>query len=151
MFSTFLTRVKMKTIIFLVASSITVLACQTLNTNGWRCTVLEDSNTLKLDRLGEIGNVSCHFLVISKINFILVVVDLFPWSNDGLGRNTQNFCMHVFIFFFFYFWWVSIDFLMWFWSGVNMCRLVNEIMKMIVLNMNKFRIHLFLFKLQLKF
>ena len=58
---------------------------------------------MKLDGLGEIKNVNYHFLVKSKTNYVFVVVDLFPWSDDGLGRNTQNFYMHIFIFIFFHF------------------------------------------------
>ena len=103
MLSTMLTRVKIKTLIFHVANLITVLQSQNPNWCGWRWTLIDESSTLKLDRLGEVMNVNCHFLVIYKTSFVLVVADLFPWSDDGLGRNKQNFYMHIFIFIFFHF------------------------------------------------
>ena len=54
-----------------------------------------ESSTLKLDWLGVIRNVRGHFLFISKDGSMLIVNDLFPRSNDGLGKNKNNMYMEI--------------------------------------------------------
>ena len=140
MLSTMLTRMKIKTIICYIANSITMLPFLTLDWNKWRLTFIKESITLKLDWLGVIRNVRGHFLVISKTSSKLVVNDLLPRSNDGIGKCKRNLCMENIIFIWIYFW----SGIMCFESDIidlDMCRLlIMWIMeKRIALKKNKFR------------
>ena len=148
--SPMLARMNIKTLIFHVANSITVLAWKTLNLSEWIWNLVEESNTLKLDWLGEIETMNCHFLVVSKTSFVLVVADFFPRSDDWLVKCKCNLCKHIFILILFWFWWDATDLVMWLWSGFIPCRMLNKILKRISMNMNKFIMSFFLLKIKLK-
>ena len=120
------------------------MAFQTLNCSSWRWTFIEESISLKLDWLGVILNVRGHFLVVSKVGSVLVVNNLFPRFDDGIGKYKWNLCMENIIFIWIYFW----SGITWFESeiiDVNMCMLLIWIIeKRIVLNKNSFRMSLLL-------
>ena len=99
-FITILTWMKIKTVIFQMANSVTVLEFHNLLLllwkrgkmwNSWRWTVMKESNTLKLNGLWEIWNIKGNLLIISKTYFVLVVDKLFPRSDDELGKCKAKF------------------------------------------------------------
>ena len=77
MLSTLLTRMEIKTPIFHVTNSMTMLAFPNLMKiwSKWRWNFLTKTSTLELDRFGIIRKVKHRFIVISKANFMLVLVD----------------------------------------------------------------------------
>ena len=100
-FMTMLTWMKIKTVIFHMANSITVLAFHNLVLflwkrrriwNNWRWIVMKKSNTLKLDGLWVIWSMKGHFLVISKTSYVFVMNNIFPRSNDRLGKCMLSLC-----------------------------------------------------------
>ena len=113
-FMTVLTWTKIKTVIFQMANSVTVLAFHDLllllllwkrdrfwNSRSWtimrsRWTVINESSTLKLNGLWVVWNMKGQVLVISKTSSVLVVDKLFPRSDDGLGKCRLSFCICIY-------------------------------------------------------
>ena len=129
MISTLHTNMGIKIPIFHVTKSKTMLAFQNMLKiwSRWRWNFLNESNPMELDRFGIISNVKIQILVISKTGCMLVVGDLSPSSNHGLGKCRWNMSMKNVIFNLF---WTRINHLIiYFW----MSRIVS------VLNRNRFR------------
>ena len=132
MLYTMLTRMKIKTLILHVANSMTMLAFRNLilNQSMWRWIFFKESNTLEPDFLGIIWNVIGHFHFVSKTCFVLVVDDLFPRSDDGLGKCKRNLFMKSFIFNWIFFWSGITNLIMW-WLLIG---IILKFKKRIVLN-----------------
>jgi len=56
---------------------------------------MKKSYTLKFDGFGIFWNMKGHILVISKTYSFLIVDNLFPRPDDGLGKWDLKFCMGV--------------------------------------------------------
>ena len=150
--TTVLAWMKIKTVIFHMANSITVLAFLNLLSWKWnriwnscRWTVIQESDTLKYDGLGVVWNMKGHILVISKTNSVLVVDKLFPRSDDGLEKCRLNCCICMYI---------CSSTRNWMWIICNFIFFLLMRVLLNILNRNRFRMVTLLLKfvlLKLKF
>jgi hypothetical protein len=88
--ATMLTKMEIITLILHVTNSIVMLELSILMLNWNKGIFLKESNTLEMDRSRIIQNMKGNFLIISKSCYVLVVVDFFPSSDDGLGKSMLN-------------------------------------------------------------
>lgn len=96
-----LARVKIKTMIFHMANSITMLAFNNRGLlwkrskilNKWRWISMTKPNTFKMNGIGIVWSMKGHFLVISRTSYVLVLDKLLPRSGNGLGKCRLNFCI----------------------------------------------------------
>jgi len=88
--ATMVTRMEIKTMIFHMTNSITILPFENMlwlcNRSKWRWIILKEPNNMKLDGLGIAKNMKGNILFISKTSFIHVAKNFFPMSNNGLGK-----------------------------------------------------------------
>jgi len=135
-----LTWMKIKTLIFHVAHSMTALAFRNLllNWSRWMWTFLNKSSTLKLDQFGIIRNMESHFLFISNTYSMLIVSDFLPRFDDWIGKRKLNLSMHNFIFICTYIWsWLIEMLLSWLLIWIIIIIIFE---KRVVLNKDYFRI-----------
>ena len=138
--TTVLAWMKIETVIFHMANSITVLAFYNLLLlllwkwsriwNNCRWIFINKFDTLKFDGLGVVRNMKGHIFVISKTSSVLVVDKIFPRSDDGLGRWSVNICICIKICFWTWHW---------MWIDNNIIELLLMGVCLSVLNKKKFR------------
>lgn len=102
-FTTILSWVKVKTMIFHMANLVAMLPFDNFLLrmwrrkvwNRWRWTAMKKSCTLKFYGLCVTWNMKGCLLIISKTCFVLVPNKLFLRSNDGLGSWNLNFYIYM--------------------------------------------------------